>query len=68
MIARGGMGQTEWRRSAVSLDLEARKGHRFLLEAAASLKAQGFKLQYQLAGDGPLRTELENHAVRLGLT
>jgi glycosyltransferase involved in cell wall biosynthesis len=46
---------------------EARKGQRFLLEAAASLKAQGFKLQYQLAGDGPLRTELENHAMRLGL-
>jgi len=47
--------------------LEARKGQRFLLEAAASLKAQGFKLQYQLAGDGPLRPELENYATRLGL-
>ncbi len=42
MIARGGMGQTEWRRSAVSLDSGRRKGQRFLLEAAASLKAQGF--------------------------
>jgi len=47
--------------------LDARKGHQFLLEAAAALKAQGFKLQYQLAGDGPLRAELENHATRLGL-
>ena len=47
--------------------LDARKGQRFLLEAAALLKAQGFNLRYQLAGDGPLRSELENHVTRLGL-
>ena len=47
--------------------LEARKGQRFLLEAAAQLKARGLKLQYRFAGDGPLRAELESHAKRLGI-
>lgn len=47
--------------------LEERKGHRFLLEAVALLKAQGMKLRCLLAGDGPERQSLEKMTVRLGL-
>ena len=47
--------------------LEKRKGHQYLLEAAAQLKAHGLKLQYRIAGDGPLRQHLETEAKRLGL-
>ena len=47
--------------------LEERKGHQYLLEAAASLKADGMKLQYKIAGDGPLRARLEEKTVSLGL-
>jgi glycosyltransferase involved in cell wall biosynthesis len=46
---------------------EERKGHRFLLEAAQRLKAQGCRLQYRLAGDGSLRPSMEKTATRLGL-
>ena len=48
--------------------LEERKGHRYLLEAAARLNAQGVRLQYQIAGEGPLRRQLEEDAHRFGLT
>ena len=47
--------------------LEARKGHEFLLEAAALLKADGAHLIYQIAGAGPLRQQLELQAAHLGL-
>jgi glycosyltransferase involved in cell wall biosynthesis len=47
--------------------LDARKGHEFLLEAAALLKADGMRLRYQIAGAGPLRRHLEQHAAHLGL-
>lgn len=47
--------------------LEERKGHRFLLEAAALLKAQGYRLRYRLAGDGSQRDFLEKRARELGL-
>jgi glycosyltransferase involved in cell wall biosynthesis len=47
--------------------LEERKGHRFLLAAAAELKARGLKLQYRIAGAGSLRHSLEQQAVELGL-
>jgi glycosyltransferase involved in cell wall biosynthesis len=47
--------------------LEARKGHKILLEAAALLKADGVNLSYQLAGAGPLRHQLEQQAAHLGL-
>lgn len=47
--------------------LEARKGHEFLLEAAALLKADGVNLSYQIAGAGPLRQQLELQAAHLGL-
>ncbi|MGH7797753.1 MAG: glycosyltransferase family 4 protein [Candidatus Binatia bacterium] len=47
--------------------LVERKGHQYLLEAAALLKARGLKIRYEIAGDGPKRAELEAEAVRLGL-
>ncbi|MBM2803540.1 MAG: hypothetical protein HW419_1433 [Deltaproteobacteria bacterium] len=48
--------------------LEERKGHRYLLEAAAKLKRQGLNFKLRIAGDGSLRQSLEQDAVRLGLT
>jgi glycosyltransferase involved in cell wall biosynthesis len=47
--------------------LVKRKGHRYLLEAAARLKQQGVRLRYCLGGEGPERRELEEFALRLGL-
>lgn len=47
--------------------LEERKGHHYLLEAAALLKARGFQIRYEIAGDGPKRSELEAVVARLGL-
>jgi len=47
--------------------LEERKGHRFLLEAAARLKGQGYQIKYFLAGDGSLRGQLEGMTARLRL-
>ncbi|HEY2919041.1 MAG TPA: glycosyltransferase family 4 protein [Candidatus Binatia bacterium] len=47
--------------------LQERKGHRFLLQAAALLKSRGLNLRYQIAGDGPLRQQLEQLTGRLGL-
>ena len=47
--------------------LEKRKGHEFLLQAAVLLKSQGLRMQYRIAGDGPLRGQLEAEAKRLGL-
>ncbi len=47
--------------------LDERKGHHFLLEAAALLKSGGLDLRYRIAGDGHLRAHLEKEAVRLGL-
>jgi glycosyltransferase involved in cell wall biosynthesis len=47
--------------------LEQRKGHRYLLEAAALLKARGLKLKYLVGGAGALRAELEKRAAHEGL-
>ena len=47
--------------------LQERKGHRFLLEAVALLKARGVKLRCLLAGEGPERQALEELTARLGL-
>jgi len=47
--------------------LEERKGHRFLLEAAAELKRQGRRLKYRIAGDGSQREKLERLAQSMGL-
>ncbi|MEE9144670.1 MAG: glycosyltransferase family 4 protein [Candidatus Binatia bacterium] len=47
--------------------MEERKGHRFLLEAAALLKQQGHQLSYRFAGDGSQRERLKKIALGLGL-
>ena len=47
--------------------LEARKGHRFLLEAAAYLKQQGRRLIYRIAGDGSEKERLHELTRALGL-
>jgi glycosyltransferase involved in cell wall biosynthesis len=47
--------------------LEERKGHRFLLEAAGRLKAQGYQIHYCVAGEGSLRRSLQKTATRLGV-
>ncbi len=47
--------------------LEERKGHVFLLKAAARLKARGVRLRYRIAGAGSLRQQLERNAASLGL-
>ncbi len=47
--------------------LEERKGHRFLLEAAALLKRQGHQLTYRFAGEGSERGRLEEMVTKLGL-
>jgi glycosyltransferase involved in cell wall biosynthesis len=47
--------------------LEERKGHRYLLEAAAHLKRQGHRLTYRFAGEGSRREELQGLVRELGL-
>lgn len=47
--------------------LEERKGHQFLLEAAALLKEQGHRLTYRFAGVGSEKKRLEKTALELGL-
>jgi len=47
--------------------LEERKGHRFLLEAAALLKQQGHRLKYRLAGEGSERQRLRQLVLEKGL-
>ena len=47
--------------------LEERKGHIYLLKAAARLKAKGLRLSYRVAGAGSLRQQLERDAASLGL-
>jgi glycosyltransferase involved in cell wall biosynthesis len=47
--------------------LEQRKGHRYLLQAASSLKKHGFRLKYRIAGDGSLRRDLHQLTATLGL-
>lgn len=47
--------------------LEERKGHRFLLEAARVLKDRGRKIRYVFAGDGSLKTQLQDLVRALGL-
>jgi glycosyltransferase involved in cell wall biosynthesis len=48
--------------------LEERKGHRFLLEAAALLKSKGYRFKILLGGDGAMRKELEAITAKLELS
>ncbi|RDY90761.1 glycosyltransferase family 1 protein [Bacillus amyloliquefaciens] len=43
------------------------KNHQFLLRLAADMKERGIGFQLILAGDGPLRTDMEKLAEKLGL-
>jgi glycosyltransferase involved in cell wall biosynthesis len=47
--------------------LEPRKGHRFLLEAAAELKRRGRRFLYRIAGEGSERQRLVELVNKLGL-
>jgi glycosyltransferase involved in cell wall biosynthesis len=47
--------------------LEERKGHGYLLQAAALLKADGMNILYRIGGEGPMRAQLEREVARLGL-
>jgi glycosyltransferase involved in cell wall biosynthesis len=47
--------------------LDTEKGHRVLLEALASLSADGVAWELALIGDGPLRRSLEGQVAQLGL-
>jgi len=48
--------------------MEERKGHRYLLEAARLLKDRGHRIRYVLAGDGSLKSALEEMVKTLGLS
>ncbi len=48
--------------------LEERKGHRFLLEAAAELERRGHRLKYRFAGDGAEKERLKKMAQNLQLS
>lgn len=62
--ARAGSGEKVIGTVAV---LEERKGHRFLLEAAALLKARGQRVRCRIAGEGSQREALEKMVRDLGL-
>jgi glycosyltransferase involved in cell wall biosynthesis len=47
--------------------MDRAKGHLLLLDAVAQLVAQGWYLKLVLIGDGPLRGEIENARIQLGL-
>ncbi|MGB8932477.1 MAG: glycosyltransferase family 4 protein, partial [Anaeromyxobacteraceae bacterium] len=47
--------------------LNEQKGHLLLLEAVARLREEGRELEVVLAGDGPLRPQIEEAIRRLGL-
>lgn len=47
--------------------LEEKKGHRYLIDACATLRDRGIAFRCQLIGDGELRPEIEAQIERLGL-
>jgi len=47
--------------------LEERKGHRYLFDAAAALKRRGHRIKYLVAGEGPVRRQLEEQVKALNL-
>ncbi len=47
--------------------LSEQKGHLLLVEAAAKLTGEGVDFELQLAGDGPMRSEIEAAIARLGV-
>ena len=47
--------------------LDAVKGHAYLIQAAAKISKRNPKVKFLLVGDGPLRKELEDLTVNLGI-
>ena len=47
--------------------LEQKKGHTYLIEACAQLKAQGLAFRCELVGDGEQRPQIESQIRQLGL-
>ncbi len=47
--------------------LNPTKGHKYTLRAIADLKAEGFAIEYLIAGEGPYRQEIEAEIAELGL-
>ncbi|HWO43595.1 MAG TPA: glycosyltransferase family 4 protein, partial [Candidatus Eisenbacteria bacterium] len=60
---------TSWNGAVVGTAgvLEERKGHRYLLEAAAILKEQGVPVRYRIAGSGAMSARLREMVSRSGL-
>ncbi len=54
-------------RVVVPANLLEVKGHRFLFDAIRLLRARGFNILVDMAGDGPLRDELSQFAQTLGI-
>jgi glycosyltransferase involved in cell wall biosynthesis len=48
--------------------LDLKKGHRYLIDACAYLKAQGLNFRCLFVGEGETRAELEDQIQRLNLT
>ena len=68
LAARGGCGIPEDALLVGTIGrLNAQKGHRYLLEAAALLVARQPRLRVLIAGDGDLRGELQRQARALGI-
>jgi glycosyltransferase involved in cell wall biosynthesis len=51
----------------VPASLVKKKGHAYMLSAVSNMVRKGLRLRVLLAGDGPLRLELERQSARLGL-
>lgn len=51
----------------IAARLQPVKGHRFFLEAAASVLREQPNAHFVLVGDGPLRPVIEKHATHLGI-
>ena len=66
-IRRGGHRASDVPVIGTAAVLEERKGHRYLLEAAALLKQQRHRLKYYFAGAGSAMGRLKKLAVQLGL-
>ncbi len=62
-----GRGQAQALRLAFSGRLEARKGPMEIIGVAAELERQGVDFTFMVAGDGPLRAELEAGVAKAGL-
>jgi glycosyltransferase involved in cell wall biosynthesis len=65
--ARANLGISDGEIAIVAVGaLEPRKGHRYLIEAIASLAQSDIVLRCFIAGHGSIRTDLENQIAKLG--